>query len=110
MATNTYKILGQSSPSAATSTTLYTCPSATQTIVSVVTVCNRSNVGTSIRVSIDAAGAGDSNEDYIAYDMPIGPNEALELGRGAVLVATSLLRVYATLATVTFNAYGVEIT
>ena len=107
---NAYKILGQSAPAAATGTTLYTCPGATQTVVSVITVCNRSAIGTTFRVSIDPAAAGDSNADYIAYDVPIGGNETLELGRGVVLNATDLLRVYNTLATLTFNAFGVEIT
>lgn len=107
---NSYKILGQSAPGAAAGTTLYTCPASTQTIVSVINACNRSNVATSIRVSIDAAGGGDSNEDYLCYDLPIGPNETIELGRGVILNATGLIRVYNTLATVTFNAFGVEIT
>ena len=41
MATTTYKVLGQSNPSATTATTLYTVPAATQTIVSTITVCNQ---------------------------------------------------------------------
>jgi len=107
---NTYKVLGQQNPSAATSTTLYTCPSATQTVVSVITVCNRSATPTTFRVSIDVNGGGDSNEDYIAYDVPIGANQALELGKGITLDAADLIRVYATLATLSFGAFGEELT
>lgn len=107
---NTWKVLGQSNPSAATSTTLYTCPGATQTVVSSITVCNRSTTPTTFRVSIDVNGAGDSNEDYIAYDVPIAGNEALALGQGVTLDASDLIRVYATLATLTFGAFGQEIT
>ena len=107
---NTYKVLGQSNPSAATSTTAYTCPGATQTVVSVITVCDRSNVPTSFRVSIDVNGGGDSNEDYIAYDCPIGANEIIEIGKGVTLDASDLIRVYATLATLTFGIFGEEIT
>jgi hypothetical protein len=107
---NTYKILGQSAPNAATSTTLYTCPASTQTIVSVITATNRSATGTSIRVSIDPDAAGDSNPDYIAFDLPIAGNQTIELGRGVVCDASDLIRVYNTLATVSFSAFGVEIT
>lgn len=105
-----YEILGQSAPSAATSTTLYTGPSSTKTVISVVTVCNRSSTPTSFRLGIDDAAAGDSNADYTYYDHPIGPYETLEVMKGAVVEATDLLRCYATLATVTFGAFGVKIT
>lgn len=103
-----YEILGQQAPSAATGTTLYTCPSSTQTIVSLVTVCNRSTVATTFRLSVDDAAGGDSNADYLYYDCAINGNETLEVARGTVLEATDLLRCYATLATLTFCAFGVE--
>lgn len=106
---NAWKVLGQSSPSATTSTTLYTCPASTQTIVSSVIVCNRSATPTSFRVSVDVNGAGDSNEDYVAYDVPIGGNETVALGHGITVDASDLIRVYATLATLTFSVFGQEI-
>jgi len=106
---NAWKVLGQSNPSATTSTTLYTCPSSTQTIVSSIIVCNRSATGTSFRVSVDVNGGGDSNEDYIAYDVPIAGNETLALGHGITVDASDLIRVYATLATLTFSVFGQEI-
>lgn len=106
---NAWKVLGQSNPSATTSTTLYTCPASTQTIVSSIIVCNRSITATSFRVGVDVNGAGDSNEDYIAYDVPIGANEVIALGHGITLDASDLIRVYATLATLTFSVFGQEI-
>jgi len=99
----------QSNPSAATSTTLYTNPGGVTTVLSGVTVANRSNVGTTFRVSIDPAAAGDSNEDYYAYDMPIGGNESVVVAQGAIVPSTGLVRVYATLATLSFQGDGVEI-
>ena len=106
---NTYKVLGQSNPSATTSTTVYTCPSATQTVVSLINVCNRSATPTSFRVSVDVNAGGDSNEDYLAYDVPIGANEVIQLAKGVTLDASDLIRVYATLATLTFSVFGEEI-
>lgn len=108
--TNAWKVLGQSSPGAASMTTLYTCGGGTQTIVSCVIVCNRSATPTSFRLSVDVNGGGDSNEDYIAYDVPIQGNETIALGHGITLDASDLIRCYATLATLTFSVYGQEIT
>jgi len=102
-----YEKLGESAPSAATATTLYTVPSSTDVVVAVVTVCNRSNVPTSFRLGIDVGGSGDTDSQWSFYDTPIGPNETVECFRGATLTATDLIRCYATLATLSFNAYGV---
>lgn len=106
---NAWKVLGQSAPSAATSTTVYTCPASTQTIVSSIVVCNRSSTATAFRVSVDVNGAGDTDADYLAYDMPIGGNESIALGHGVTIDASDLIRVYATLATLTFSVFGQEI-
>lgn len=106
---NAWKVLGQSAPAAATSTTLYTCPGATQTVLSCVTVCNRSATPTSFRLGVDVNGAGDSDPDYIAYDVPIEGNETVVLAQGVTMDASDLLRCYATLATLSFSAFGQEI-
>ena len=103
-----YSVLGQSNPVAATLTTLYTCPASTQTIISTITVANRSAVATSFRIAVRPAGAAISDEMYLAYDVPIAGIEAIALTLGITLEATDLLSVYATLATVSFNAFGVE--
>jgi len=103
-----YKVLGQSAPSAATSTTLYTCPSATETVVSYIAVCNRSSVPTSFRLGVDVDGAGDGNSDYVHYDTPIEGNETIYVMHGTTLNASDLIRCYATLATLTFSAFGQE--
>ena len=104
----TRKVLAQSTPSAATSTTLYTCPSSTDTVISFVSVCNRSSTPTSYRLGIDVDAAGDGNSDYIHYDCPIGANETHYVMQGATLDASDLIRCYATLATLTFTACGQE--
>lgn len=105
---DTYKVLGQANPLAATLTTLYTVAALTSTIVSSLTVCNRSATPTSFRIAIRPAGAAIANEHYIAFDVPIGANEAMSFTLGVTLAATDVISVYATLATLAFNAYGVE--
>lgn len=107
---STYKVLGQSNPAATTSTTAYTVPALTQAVVSSIVICNRSATPTSFRVNIDPGGGGDANEQYLCYDAPIGANETIALVVGVTLGAADLVRVYATLATLSFNVFGEEIT
>jgi len=45
----TYKVLAQSAPSATTNTDIYTVGASKQTIISTITVCNRSATAASIR-------------------------------------------------------------
>jgi hypothetical protein len=105
-----YSVLGQQAPSAATLTTLYTCPGSTQAVVSSILVCNRSATPTMFRIAVRPAGGGISNEHYIAYDHEILGNEAFVWTVGLTLEATDVISVYNTLATVSFQAHGVEIT
>jgi hypothetical protein len=107
---DTHKVLGQSNPSAATLTDAYTVPSATGVIISSVVVANRSGTPTSFRVAISPNGAADNNAHYVAYDVPIAGNDVVPLVLGITLDATDVVRVYATLATLTFSIFGVEIT
>jgi len=79
MATTTYKILGQSAPSATTSTDLYTVPSATETIVSSLVISNRGSASATYRVSVSANGAALANEHYLVYDAPINGNDTVAL-------------------------------
>ena len=104
-----YKVLGQANPSAATLSTLYTVPALTSAVVSTLTVANRSSVATSFRVAVRPAGAGISNEHYIYYDITIAGNDTFACTFGISLATTDVISVYATLATLSFNAYGTEI-
>lgn len=101
-------VLGQSNPSAATLTTLYTVPATTETVVSSLVVCNRSSTATTFRVAVRPAGAAISNEHYLYYDVPIPGNETFVATIGITLEATDVVSVYATLATLSFNLFGNE--
>lgn len=109
MATSTYKILGQSNPAATTSTTLYTVPASTQTIVSTISVANLSSTDATFRISAAVAGAALANAQYIAYDITVagGGNYAFTLG--LTLGATDVIRVFASTANVAFSAFGTEL-
>lgn len=102
------KVLGQSNPSATTLTDLYTVPGSINTVVSTLIVSNRSATETSFRVSIAPAGAADDPEQYIYYDITIAGNDTFAATLGITLATTDVIRVYATLATLSFSAFGIE--
>ena len=104
---DTYKVLAQVNPSATTLTDAYTVPAATSAVVSTYVVCNR-GAATSFRFSVAVAGAADDNKQYLNYDTAIAANDTQTYTLGLTLATTDKLRVYATLATLTFNVFGVE--
>ena len=106
----TRKVLGQSNPGAATLTDAYTVPGATQAIVSTISVANRSATPTAFRISVAVAGAVDDAKQYAYYDITIGGNVTFVSTLGITLGAADVIRVYATLATLSFNIFGVELT
>lgn len=108
--TDTYKVLGQAKPAATTLTDLYVVPAATQTSTSSIVVCNQSATATTFRVSVAIAGAADALTQYQFYDAPLDPNETKSIQLGITLGATDKVRVYSAAGTVSFSAFGVEIT
>lgn len=108
MATS-YKILGQVAPSATTETDLYTVPSATETIVSTLTVANRSSTDATFRISISSDGGATATKDYIAYDLSCPGNGVNYFTLGLTINAADKIRVYASSANLSFSAFGSEI-
>jgi glucose-6-phosphate dehydrogenase assembly protein OpcA len=108
MPTN-YKVLGQSNPSATTATTLYTVPSATQAVVSTITVANQAASAATYRIAVRVAGASLAASQYIAYDVSLPANASDTLTLGITLGATDVITVYASSATMSFAAFGSEI-
>lgn len=105
----TYKILGQSAPAATTEVDLYTVPAATASVISTVTVINRGTTQGTFRVYVSPAGAATANANYLIYDSALGAKEFLALTLGITLAATDELRVYASSADFSFNAFGTEL-
>lgn len=105
----TYKVLGQVNPSASTATTAYTVPSATQTVISTITICNMGPAPTTYRLAVRPDGEALANKHYIVYDANIAPQDTETLTLGITLDATDVVTVYAGSATIAFNLYGSEI-
>ena len=109
MATTTYKVLGQVATAATTETDLYTVPASTETIVSSLIVTNRGATAATYRISVSVNGAATSTKDYLVYDGSISSNAVVALTLGITMDATDKIRVYASNANLSFNAFGSEL-
>jgi hypothetical protein len=97
--------LGTADLSAATNTTLYTCPSATFTVCTV-NVVNRGASAANIRIAIcDTSTPGD--DEYIEYDVSLAAKGVLER-TGIVVDAGELVVVRSSAVSVNAVAYGIE--
>jgi hypothetical protein len=105
----TYKVLGQSAPSATTDTNVYTVPSATSTVVSTITVCNRDSASATYRIAVRPSGDTIADQHYIAYDTTCPANDTISLTLGITLATTDVVTVYASTADLSFNIFGAEI-
>jgi len=107
----TYKVLGQSAPNAATTANVYTVPASTQAVVSSIVVTNRNNnANITYRLAVQPAGAALANQHYIAYDSTILALDSVALSLGLSLGNTDVVSVYSANSNVSFSVFGVEIT
>ena len=105
----TYKVLGQSNPSATTATTLYTVPASTEAVVSTLVICNQTSSSATFRISVRPAGASQTAAMYIAYDVVVGGSDSTALTLGITLATTDVITIYTSAATLSFAAFGSEI-
>ena len=105
----TYKVLGQSAPSATTASTLYTVPASTSTVVSTISVCNRDSASAQYRIAIRPAGATLANQHYLVYDASLTGNSTDTVTIGVTLATTDVVTVYASTANFSFSAFGSEL-
>ena len=105
----TYKVLGQLNPAAATATTLYTVPNSTSAVLSTISVCNQAASAGTFRSAIRPSGATLTAQHYIYYDAPITANDGIAITIGITLAATDVITVYASSASMSFTAFGSEI-
>lgn len=104
----TLKVLGQSYPTAATATTLYTCGVANGTVVSTITAANTSATADTVRIAVRPAGATLANQHYVAYNLNIPANGQYAFTGGVTLANTDVVTIYSTNGTCAFSAFGQE--
>jgi len=108
MATS-YKVLGQSAPSATTNTDVYTVPSDRESVISTIVIANREATAGTFRLAVRPNGAAIADQHYLAYDVPIAANDSTTLTLGLTLEATDVITFYASSANMSINVSGSEI-
>lgn len=109
MAVTTYKVLGQRNPAANADTDAYTVPAGAQAIISTLAICNQGSSQATFRVAVRPGGAALAAQHYVAYDTPVDGNDTVTLTLGITLAAGDVITVRAGSASVSFNAFGSEI-
>lgn len=103
------KSLFQSNPSAGVLTDAYTVPASTTTVITTINVANRSATATSFSISHAVAGAADDNKQYIYATVPIAGNDTFQATTAIPCATTDKIRVLATAATLSIQAWGEEL-
>lgn len=103
-----YKVLGQAT-AATSNTTLYTVPSATEAIVSTISVCNLSSSAATFRIAVRPDGASIANQHYIVYGATVPASDSTMITVGLTLDAADVITVFASTSDVSFGAFGSEI-
>ena len=106
----TYKVLGQSNPSANTNSDLYTVPSATSAVCSTIVICNQAASAATFRVAVRPSGAAIATSQYISYDTNVNANDSITMTIGITLATTDVVTVRANTTTVSFSLFGSELT
>jgi glucose-6-phosphate dehydrogenase assembly protein OpcA len=105
------KILGQSNPSATTVTTLYTVPSSKETVVSSISIANLAAVDAVFRLILQPSAdvsATILDKQYLGKDITVGASDTTIITVGLTLATGDAIKVYASTATVAFQAFGNE--
>ena len=106
----TYKVLGQSAPSATVATSLYTVPAATQSIISTINVVNtHASTADVIRIAVRPDGATLANQHYIVYGLSLSAGSTFTYTGGITVDAADVVTIYSTNGTSSFTAFGTEI-
>lgn len=105
-----YKILGQQAPSAGSTTTLYTVPSSTQTVVSTLSICNTNSANVTANVMVVPNGGSVTTSSYVVSNATVALNDTLLLTLGVSLgTAGDTIQVSANTTGVSFNLFGSEV-
>ena len=104
----TYKVLGQLA-STTSAVALYTCPAATETIVSTLIVCNRAAESKSYKVILRPDDETLEDKHYLAFDIAIAANDTTALTLGITMNASDKLYVSGSDTNLSFSLFGSEI-
>jgi hypothetical protein len=105
-----YKVLGQINPGAASETALYTVPVATSAVVSSIAITNQAATSATFRIAVrPSADATTAAKHYLVYGTTVGANDTVVLTIGVTMAASDKILATASTTTLSFSAYGSEI-
>ena len=106
----TYKILGQSNPTANTLTTVYTVPATNSAVISTITVANLSGTeNTRYKLAVVRSGQNIANNNYIAFNTTVLSHDSIALTLGLTLAANDSIRANVETSNIAINVFGSEI-
>jgi len=106
----TYRVLGQLACTDNTEQTVYTVPSATQTIVSTIVCTNRSAVASSFKIAVRPdADSTTSAKHYVFYDVDVNPKSSFVATIGLTLQAGDKILSHTSGSQNGVNVFGSEI-
>lgn len=105
-----YKVLGQLNPAASNEENLYTVPASTQAVVSSIAITNQAATSATFRIAIrPSADSTTAAKHYLVYGTTVGANDTVVLTIGVTMATGDKIRVIGSTATLSFSAYGSEI-
>ena len=100
----------QSAPAATTRTDLYTVPSATNTVLSSVIICNTSSsTSDTFELTLAPLGATHGISQYLYKGVTVPASQTFIATIGIAMTATDKIRVYSTGGNLTFTVCGVQV-
>jgi len=90
-------------------TTIYTVPSATQSICSTLTICNRGLDNVYYDIAIRPDGAALENKHYVTFDALVSGEDTVTLTLGISLDATDVIQITASSPELSVTMFGNEI-
>lgn len=110
MATN-YEVIAQRANTTITLEDLYTVPASTEIIISTIVIANRSASARTFQIAVRPNGEGINNKHYLAFNVPISPNDSTTLTLGITMSAGDILSCATSAADdLSFNVFGAVIT
>jgi len=110
----TLKVLGQIALAVAnTEEQIYKAPASTAATISSIVICNRGSSEQTFIIAVDVgddnAGASE-NKDFLYKDITIPGNDTFIATVGVTLAATDSVNVNGNSTSLTFSAFGIEVT
>ena len=105
----TYKVLGQISPTANTLSNVYTVPASNSAVISTITICNQTATNASYSIAVAPAGVTDNVRHYLIRGGVVPAADSIGVTLGITVSATDQVRANASVANISFNVFGSEV-